>query len=85
MTKPRGYNVITAYTDVNPPETRPYLFASEELRDLYSQWTLESYEEKRTPVGAVCAYLIGRKPASRVGSQRRPQVPARIDKDARTL
>lgn len=71
-TKPGGYNVVTGYTDVNPPGKRPYLFKHGELSGHYQGWEMTSYEESPTlwfikPGEAVprhnyAAYLLARKP-----------------------
>lgn len=70
-TKDGGYNLITVYTDKNPPKTRPHLFKHNELLEYYKDWKIVSYEEKLTPwfvypEGAKprrnhAAYLIAKK------------------------
>lgn len=40
-----GLNVITAYTEENPPGLRPYLFKKDELKKHYSDWELLQYRE----------------------------------------
>ncbi|HSW81308.1 MAG TPA: methyltransferase domain-containing protein [Candidatus Saccharimonas sp.] len=44
-TKPQGTNIVTAFTDGNLPGTRPYLFPSGRLKELYKSWHITSYEE----------------------------------------
>lgn len=48
MTKPGGINVVSAYTDKNEANKRPYLFKTNELRDYYAGWDIKLYEEKPT-------------------------------------
>ncbi len=70
-TTKNGYNLITAYTDKNPPGKRPYLFKHDELKDFYKDWDVVLYEEKPTPWFVYpprtkrrrnqAAYLIARK------------------------
>ena len=48
-TKPGGFNVVTAYSDKNPPNKRPYLFKHHELLERYKDWEITKYEEKPTP------------------------------------
>jgi len=48
ITRPNGINVIAAYTDKNEPNKRPYLFAHNELRDMYQDWQIKYYTEKPT-------------------------------------
>ncbi len=47
-TKISGYNAITAFSDKNKPETRPYLFKHNELSDYYRDWEVISYKEGPT-------------------------------------
>ncbi len=65
LTKKGGYNLITAYTDKNPPETRPYLFRHNELRSYYDGWDIVIYEERPAPTKQDAVYLIARKPIQR--------------------
>jgi tellurite methyltransferase len=44
-TKPGGVHIVTAFTDSNPTGTRPYLFPSGRLEELYKSWHVVSYEE----------------------------------------
>jgi len=44
-TKPQGIHIVTAFTDGNPPSTRPYLFPAGKLKELYENWHIISYEE----------------------------------------
>lgn len=48
-TKQKGYNLITAYSDKNPPGKRSYLFKHNELLEFYRDWEIIVYEEKPTP------------------------------------
>jgi len=48
-TKPNGYNVISAYTNQNPPGKRPYLFGHNELLSYYEDWKTIEYAERPTP------------------------------------
>jgi len=66
-----GINVITAYTDKNPPGKRPYLLKTRELSRLYDRWEILGYREQPTPWFQLpgepaprrnhAAYLIARK------------------------
>ena len=49
MTATGGINVITAYTNQNASNKRPYLFKEKELANCYGEWEIEYYEEKPTP------------------------------------
>lgn len=40
-----GLNVITVYTNENPPGLRPYLFKKGELKSAYNGWEILQYEE----------------------------------------
>lgn len=48
-TNPNGLNVIAVYSDKNPSGKRPYLFKTDELRQMFNGWKILSYEEKPTP------------------------------------
>ncbi len=48
-TKPDGVIMIAAYTDKNPAGKRPYLFKTNELKQLYAGWRILYYAEKPTP------------------------------------
>ena len=47
-TKSGGLNVVSAYTDIHPLGTKPYLFKKDELKNHYSGWHLLEYEEKKS-------------------------------------
>jgi 2-polyprenyl-3-methyl-5-hydroxy-6-metoxy-1,4-benzoquinol methylase len=71
-TRHGGHNVLKVYTDKNPKGKRPYLFATNELKDYYSKWQCLDYIEKPTPWFQMkgedtprrnhAAYLIAKKP-----------------------
>lgn len=44
-TRSGGINIITAFTDDNPMETRPYLFPAGSVREYYKSWNVAQYEE----------------------------------------
>jgi len=48
LTKPKGLNIVIAYSDKNPFGKRPYLFKKNELISYYKNWTIIKYEEKPT-------------------------------------
>lgn len=45
LTNPNGLNVISAYTDKNINNLRPYMFKSGELKEFYEDWEVSFYEE----------------------------------------
>jgi len=71
-TKPSGLNLITAFTDSNPPGTRPYLFPSHALEQHYGTWKIHQYEEawsswvvpqgKTEPERYMTARLVAERP-----------------------
>lgn len=79
MTLPGGLNLVSAYSDKNPPGKRPYLFKPLELKNMYEGWIICSYEEKPTEWFHIAGeeerrrnhavYLLARKPAYYVATQ----------------
>jgi len=49
-TKKGGLNAISVFTEENPNENFPYLFKTNELKELYNGWEILSYKEFITPL-----------------------------------
>jgi len=49
-TEDYGLNVITVFTELDPLEGAFFLFEHDELRNLYSEWEIISYNEYTTPI-----------------------------------
>jgi tellurite methyltransferase len=71
LTKPGGVDIIAAFTSKNASGVRPYLFKPDELRHLYADWQLISYEESLSssvmahgrPARYMTARLVARRPS----------------------